>query len=115
MLVFLKEPMGYTQLDIYRIYGRNFSNGAFGSCDVPKELYMAHKDILEEAEYTPEWLKQRFGKEFPQITFRASELSKLDIDDLAKIAIAMGIKYKKPRNPTLQDKNGLKRSILSKL
>ena len=115
MLVYLKEPMGYTQIGPYRIYGRNFSSGLFGSCDIPRELYLANKNILEEAEYTPEWLEAKFGRKFPPISFKPSELSKLNIDELSKIAIAMGIKYKKPRNPTLQDKNGLKRSILSKL
>jgi hypothetical protein len=115
MLVYLKEPMGYTSIGPYRIYGKRFSNGAFGASIVPKELFQEHKDILEEAEYTKDWLEEKFGRTFPDISFRISELSKLEMPELIGIAHGLGIDFKKKKSYTLQDKNGLKRSITNML
>lgn len=113
MLVYLKEPMGYTRIGPYRIYGRKFCNGAFGCAEVPRDLFTNHKHVLEEAEYTQEWLEERFGREFPPFAFRTSELSKFEMAELIGIAHGLGVAFKKKKTYTLQDKNALKRSILA--
>lgn len=97
MLVYLKEPMGYTQIGNYRIYGRYFSYGTFGTTDIPWKLYIKHRSILEQALYTKEVLEEKFGGVFPDIEFRPSELRNLNSDDLIAIAHGIGIEYMKSR------------------
>ena len=38
MLVYSKLPMGYTSIDRYRVYGKNFNYGSFGPTEIPYEL-----------------------------------------------------------------------------
>lgn len=116
MLVYLREPMGYTQLEGKRIYGRKYAYGSFGPADIPYKTYKANKGILIEADYTPEWLENKFGVEFPRVTFKVSDFSKMDFRLMADIANRMGVKYvwsASSKNPTLKQRNALKRSIVS--
>lgn len=111
MLVYLKEPMGYTQIDGFRVYGEKFAYGSFGSKDVPLSTYKKYEDILEEAEYTQEWLENRYGVEFPPISFKLSEIKKINMDVLSEIAQCVGIDYIKSYRPTLKEKNALCKAI----
>ena len=111
MLVYLKTPMGYTQLGPYRIYGRKYAYGSFGSTDIPKGLYEENKNILEEAEYTGDWLSDRFDKYFPNIKFKLSELYRINNESLYEIAEGVGIKYLRKKKLSVAEKRALCRSI----
>ena len=76
MLVYHKEPMGYTSIGRYRIYGRHFSYGRFGATEIPLKLYIENKGILKEKPITGAWLSKKFNKKFPTITFKCSEMYK---------------------------------------
>ena len=74
-------------------------------------IYKERKDILEEAEYTKDWLDNKFGVEFPNISFKPSRLYKIDMDILAQIAKGVGIKFLRKRKTTVQEKRALCRAI----
>ena len=111
MLVYLKSPMSYTVLNGQRVYGRKFAYGSLGPTDIPVNIYKEQKNILEEAEYTKEWLDNKYTYDFPNISFKLSQLYLLDIDTLIKIAYGVGIVYIKPRKPSMQEKRTLYRTI----
>ena len=111
MLVYLKSNMSYTVLGGQRVYGRKFAYGSLGPTDVSMDIYKENKDILEEAEYTKKWLDNKFGKEFPNISFKPSELYRLDMDVLTHIARGVGIKYFRRRKTSIQEKRALCRAI----
>lgn len=116
VLVYLKEPMAYTQINEYRIYGECFSYGRFGSTDLPLSIYKENLDILKDAEYTKEWLEKKFGTEFPETCFTISNLLKLDNTTLIEIARCMGIHYIKGREDLSREiRKSLKRSIVTAL
>ena len=111
MLVYLKSDMSYTVLNGKRVYGRKFAYGSLGPTDISMDIYNEKKDILSEAEYTKEWLNNKFGKEFPNISFKPSQLYKLDLGILTQIAHGVGIKYLWNRKTTVQEKRALCRAI----
>jgi hypothetical protein len=115
MLVYHKMPMGYAQLDGYRVYGRKYSMGSFGPTDLPREVYKKHKLVLEDAVYTQSWLEKRFKKSFPLVSFDVS----LDVDDdiLKIIAELVGIKttYGKRHELSVSERNAVRRSIILQL
>lgn len=115
MLVYLREEMGYTQLDGYRIYGKKYAYGSFGPADLPIELYKKNKKILEDAKYTKAWLDKKFGKDFPAISFTVDDLYKMKFSSMVEIASLMGIKYAGPtnKNPTVRERHALRKSIIS--
>lgn len=115
MLVFLKEPMAYTTIDGYRIYGRKYSYGSFGSTDIPFDTYKKHRSIFEDAEYTEEWLESKFNKKFPPISFTIKELSKMGFTRIISIARLMGINYiwDGKRKPTVSERHAIRKSIIS--
>jgi len=115
MLAYLKSPMGYTQIGPYRIYGRKFAYGRFGSTDIPKKIYDEHKNILEEGEYTQDWLEEKFEIDFPSVSFKLSQLYKVAPRTLIKIARCVGIDYIKNSRLTNAEKRALCRSIASKI
>lgn len=114
MLVYLKEPMGYSVIDGRRVYGRFYAHGAFGPVNLPRSVYLEHKDILEEIEISKEWLKKKTGKEFPA-SFKTSELFLLDFDVTVEIAALLGIDYIKSKTVTRKQKAALHRAIISKI
>lgn len=112
MLVYHKMPMGYAQLDGYRVYGRKYSRGSFGPTDIPRELYKKHRDNLEDAIYTQEWLEKRFNKSFPPISFDASLAVSDDMLKLIAELVGVKVSYGKRHELSLPEKNALRRSIL---
>lgn len=116
MLVYLKSPMGYTQIGPYRIYGRKFAHGIFGHTNVPKKIYDKNKDILDEADYSQEWLEEKFGNVFPDISFKLSKLHSLTNKQLIDIARGIGINYINKNNKlNRKERYGICRSIYSTL
>jgi hypothetical protein len=115
MLVYLKEPMGYTQLDEYRVYGRRFAYGSFGSVDLPIDLYKKHRDILEDARYTKKWLENKFDKEFPNMSFTIGDLYRMDFKSMVKLAKLVGVKYvgSGKKTPTTKERHALRKSIIT--
>ena len=111
MLVYLRSNMSYTVLDGQRVYGKKFAYGSLGPTDVSMNIYKENKDILEEAEYTKEWLDNKFGKEFPNISFKLSQLYGLAMDDLILVAQGVGINYLRNRKISVQEKRTLCRAI----
>lgn len=115
MLVYLKEPMGYTQIDGYRIYGTKYAYGSFGPTDVPADLHRKHADILIDAKYTKQWLEEKFNKQFPSISFTVNDLYKMDFQAMVEIARLVGVKYAGTINkkPTTRERHALRKSIVS--
>jgi hypothetical protein len=115
MLVYFKEPMCFIELDGYRIYGRKYAYGTFGSTDIPLELYNEKRHLFVDAEYTPQWLERRFGKKFPPITFTAQDLYSLEDARLAELAITLGVQYhyRKSVELSTRERHALRKSIIS--
>ena len=111
MLVYLKQPMGHTSIDGYRVYGKQYAYGSFGATNISLSLYDKYRVILECADYHWKWLEEKFGKEFPKISLNMSNLYYLDIDILIHVARSVGIKYYKPRRVTIEQKKTLCRII----
>jgi len=116
MLVYLKEPMGYTTVGKYRVYGRYFDYGRYGPTDIPISLYRENRDVLEDATYTPEIVKEMFSVDIPAVSFRISMMHLVDFDILVEIACAFGIDYHVGRNkPSTSEKMALRRSVIARL
>lgn len=115
MLVYLKEPMGYTQLDGYRVYGRKYAYGSFGSTDLPVATYKKYKEILEDAPYTQGWLESKFNKSFDGYCFRIRDLYSMSFEDMIKLARLVGINYveRGRHEPTVKERNALRKSIVA--
>lgn len=115
MLVYFKEPMSFVELEGYRIYGRKYAYGSFGSTDIPLELYNSHRHLFLDAEYSPQWLERRFGRKFPQITFTAQDLYNMEDAKLAELAIALGVKYyyRKTAELSIKERHALRKSIIT--
>ena len=111
MLVYLKSEMSYTVIGDKRVYGKKFAYGSLGPTDISLNIFKQNRDMLEEAEYTKAWLDNKFDKEFPDISFKPSQLYRLDMDNLTKIAHGVGIKYLRNRKTTVQEKRALCRVI----
>jgi hypothetical protein len=108
--------MGYTSIGSKRVYGKKFSYGSMGPTNITKKLYEQHKDKLTETEYTSTWLEAKYDEDFPDVSFKYTELSKLDYDSLSKIAQAIGIKYHRGRSkPNRAELMALRRSVSRKL
>jgi hypothetical protein len=112
MLVYLKEPMGYSMICGRRVYGECYAYGKFGSTVIPRSVYFANKERLEEAEITGEWLRSKTGCDFPAVSFRTTELGKLGFDLIIGIARGLGIKYIRKKKITTEEKKALNRAIV---
>jgi len=115
MLVYHTEPMGYTSIDGCRVYGEYFSYGRFGPTEVTYEQFCKYRPILREFPITGQWLSQKFGKKFPECSFKYTEMRRLDFDKLIEIARLLGIDYRKPRHPTGAEKRALKSAVIKKI
>jgi len=116
LLVYAKLPMGYTSVGGKRVYGRNFCYGKFGPTEIPYNTFMEHREQLEEVVYTSALLEQLFSGSFPNVSFRLTEIHKLDFDILVEVANALGLEYIKGRSkPTLQHKRALRKSVLARI
>lgn len=114
MLVYFKEPMGYTVVDRYRIYGRKYAYGSFGSTDLPVDVYKEYRELLEDAEYTAGWLEKKFKKPFPPISFTIVSLYNMEDERLIQLASLIGIKsnYAKTHDLTIKQRHALRKSII---
>ena len=115
MLVYHKDPLGYTSINGRRIYGEFFSYGRFGPAEVTYKEFREYRDILSELPITGEWLGRKFGKDFPECSFKYSEMRKLDFGKLIEIAKLLDIDYRKPRHPTDIDRRALKKAVIEKI
>lgn len=116
MLVYLKQPLGYTSIEDKRVYGKCYAYGAFGPTNISIKSYKEYENILVEAEYTKDWLDKNFNKNFPDVSFKLSELNKLDYKTLSTVAKLIGIKYhKERRKPGRAEMMALRRSVASVL
>lgn len=113
MLVYLKSPMGYTTLDGIRVYGKYYNYGSFGPSDIPFQTYKRHKDILEDAVYTKEWLESKFKKEFPDISFTVQDIFGLDSKTLISLARLVGVNYTSNKELTINERYSLRKSLIS--
>lgn len=104
--------MGYSTIGGRRVYGEFFSYGSFGPTAIPRGLYFENKDHLVEAEVTGEWLKSATGCDFPSVSFKTTELRKLDLDTLLLVARGLGIKYIRKKVLTTEEKKALNRAIV---
>jgi hypothetical protein len=115
MLVYHIDPMGYTTIDGKRIYGECFNYGAFGPAEITYKQFSKNKKILKEQPVTDSWLEKKFGKKFPSIQFKITEMWRVDFEKLIDIARLIGIDYRKPRHPTSMDKRALRKAVLSRI
>lgn len=115
MLVYLKEPMGCSDVSGRRVYGRFYAYGSFGPTQIPRSVYFKNRDVLEEAQVTGEWLSERSGKIFPPVSFKTTELYLLDFNMLIQIAGLLGIKYIRSRKPSTNEKKALGRSVVARI
>lgn len=111
MLVYHIDSMGYTSIEGRRIYGRFFNYGRFGPTEISYDVFRKNRALLEEEYITDEWLNKRFGANFPSVNLKLTEMWKIDFKLLIRIANLLGIKYTKPRHPTITEKNALRRAI----
>lgn len=114
MLVYFKEPMSYTIIDGYRIYGRRYAFGTFGSTDVPESIYRENRAALIDAEYTNQWLERKFKRPFPPISFTINNLYEMEDERLIKLATLVGVKcvYPKTHELTVKQRHALRKSII---
>lgn len=106
--------MGCSVIEGRRVYGRFYAYGSFGPTNLPRALYLKHKEVLEEIEITPEWLKNKTGKDFP-IGIKPTEFFQVDFDIVIDIAHQLGIEYIKSRSPTTLEQSALRRAIIKKI
>lgn len=114
MLVYFKEPMSYTIIEGYRVYGRKYAFGSFGSTDLPSNIYKENKSALEDAEYTSQWLERKFKRTFPPICFTINGLYEMEDDRLIQLANLVGVKcvYSKTQQLTIKQRHALRKSII---
>lgn len=116
MLVYHKDPLGYTSIDGKRVYGKYFNYGSFGPVNIPRSIFKKNKEILEEVEYDEVLLEKIFGVKFPCVRFKISEFWKVDFKTLIDIAMSLDIKYIRNKGtPTDIEKRALRRGILNKI
>ena len=93
MLVYLKEPMGCTEIDGYVICGKYYNYGRRGPANVPRKIYLKNKEILKEVPITGEWLSKAFNADFPSVKFTVTEMYRVNWPTLVEIARLRGIEY----------------------
>jgi hypothetical protein len=71
MLVYFATPNGVLYLDNYKIYGKQTGQHPQ---DIPFQMYLKCRDVLEDATYREGTLTKIFGRPFPEVAFRYSEL-----------------------------------------
>lgn len=115
MLVYFKEPMGYTVVDRFRIYGRKYAYGSFGSTDLPVDVYHEYRGLLEDAEYTTDWLEKKFKRQFPPISFTILHLYEMEDNRLIQLAGLVGVRstYGKSQELTIKQRHALRKSIIN--
>ena len=115
MLVYLKEPMGRSIVDGYKVYGRYYSYGSFGHTNLPRKTFLKNKDVLEETPITGAWLTKMTGKFFPSLSFLTSEFYLVDYDIVITMAKSFGIEYIKSRQTTFKERGTLRRLVIKQI
>lgn len=114
MLVRTKEPMGYTTIDGKRVYGEGFSYGRFAPTEITYKLYREYKEVLKEVPITGEWLSERFGGKFPDVSLTyENTYENITFDELIDVARNLGVNYIKSARPTRNEKRALRRTVIS--
>lgn len=113
MLVYLKNPYGYTTIGGKRVYGKSYAYGTMGPTDIGMKEWEAHKDVLEEATYSCEWLEKHFGLNKRGFSFTFSDLKKIPFRELVLIAKYVGVQYVGPIKTvgSIKERNSLIKSI----
>lgn len=91
MLVFCKNPRGVLYIGKYRIYG---IETGMPPTDLPFIIYNKCRDGLQDATYREGYLSKKFGKTFPEIAFRYSDLEVLPSEFLDKFGPLLCSSYK---------------------
>jgi hypothetical protein len=108
--------MGSSQIDGRRVYGKFYAYGSMGPTRIPRGIFKENRDILEEAEFTSDWINSRTGgKLSSNIKFKSYTLKKYNWDILVEIARVLNIKFVKQKRDDSYIKRSLIRSILIKL
>jgi hypothetical protein len=106
--------MGCSTVGGYSVHGEFYALGSFGPANIPRDIFLKHKSVLEEIEISQEWLFKKTGRHFP-CSFKPTELYMVDFDITIKIAELLGIEYIKSRKPTSIEKAALRRAIIQKI
>lgn len=113
MLVYCKNPMGYTSIDGKRIYGRYFARGSMPPTQLNYSSYYKNRGALESSPYTKEWLEKEYGSFFPNVSFIGQrDLSLMAFQTLVQIVRAMGVDYRDTKGKWEDEKAGLIETIL---
>lgn len=117
MLVYLKEPMGRTELDGHVVCGEYYNYGRLGPANIPRRVYLKHREVLKEVPITSEWLSKSFNRPFPPVKFTVDEMHKVNWSTLVQIARLMGIEYigdVRHKSTELQ-RRALRRGVLKRI
>jgi hypothetical protein len=113
MLVYSKQPMGYTSVGDKRVYGKSFAYGRFGPTEITYKEYMKNRDYLVQHPVTSAWLSSKFDKAFPEAEFTYENMhDDVSFETLVEIANLLEIKYVKKGKPTIAEKRSLRRAII---
>ncbi len=88
MLVYTKAPRGVLHIGEYKIYGRLWGQKP---ADIPFSIYKHYRKSLADAPYREGYIKEKTGKDCPEICFTYSELRFLPvktIDIIGNILVA---------------------------
>lgn len=92
MLVHAKNPDGILYLEGYTFYGVNMG---YEPEEVSYAFYSKYKDALTDATYREGHLSKMFGKAFPMIAFKYSEMIYLPHKSLNKIGHLIDKRYRR--------------------
>lgn len=117
MLVYLKEPMGKTEIDGYIITGEYYNYGKLGPANVPRKVFLKNISILIEVPITDKWLSEKFNKDFPEVKFTITQMFEMDWTTLVQIARLMGIPYidSGRKAPSKEYRKALRKSVIGKI
>lgn len=115
MLVYTKNPLGYTTINGKRVYGEYYAHGSFGPTNLSLDVVNIHRDVLREVPVTKEWLDEKTGEDFPDVSFYRDTLKRMDFSVCVEIAQKLGIPYKSSRNPTRAQKRTLFQNIIKRV
>lgn len=93
MFVYLKEPMGRRTIGNKEVHGRCYNYGRLGPVRLTYKEWLEHKDILEEVYVTKKLAAKLLNLNIPDVTFKASECSKLSDALALQLADALGVPY----------------------
>ena len=104
--------MGSSTIEGKRIYGRCYAYGSMGPTIIPRAVFFKNRDRLEEAEVTSSWIQKQTGNICPTVSFKTTELGKLDLNLTIEVAAALGINYIKSAKVTTKEKVALRQAIV---